>query len=109
MAEMPSRRAALLSAASLMVVPFAASAKPEDYAGGYTTKMYAKTYAAGKPKCFASGAAAPDACAGPGGSVKDPLISRPSAFDKITKPIPVVTAPPPPAKEEKKKEEKPAA
>ena len=73
-----------------------------------TTKMYEKTYAAGKPKCFASGAAAPDACAGPGGSVKDPLISRPSAFDKITKPIPVVTAPPPPAKE-KKKEEKPAA
>ena len=32
--EMPSRRAALLSAASLMAVPFAAQAKPEDYAGG---------------------------------------------------------------------------
>lgn len=33
MAEMPSRRAALLSAAAL-VVPLAAQAKPEDYVGG---------------------------------------------------------------------------
>ena len=33
-AEMPSRRAAVLSAASLLAVPFAAQAKPEDYAGG---------------------------------------------------------------------------
>jgi hypothetical protein len=32
--EMPSRRAALLSAASVLAVPFAAQAKPEDYAGG---------------------------------------------------------------------------
>ena len=33
MMDMPSRRAALLSAASLLV-PMAASAKPEDYFGG---------------------------------------------------------------------------
>ena len=33
-AEMPSRRAAMFSAASLLAVPFAAQAKPEDYAGG---------------------------------------------------------------------------
>ena len=32
--EMPSRRAAILSAASLLAVPFAAQAKPEDYVGG---------------------------------------------------------------------------
>ena len=55
--------------------------------------MYEKTYAAGKPKCFSSGAGAPEVCGGPGGSAKDPLISRPSAFDKIDKPIPVITAP----------------
>ena len=34
MAEMPSRRAALLSGASLLAVPFAVQAKPEDYVGG---------------------------------------------------------------------------
>ena len=34
--EMPSRRAAVLSAASLLALPFAAEAKPEDYAGGCT-------------------------------------------------------------------------
>ena len=67
-----------------------------------TTKEYAKTYAKGKGKCFSSGAGAPEACEGPGGSVKDPLISRPSAFDKIDKPIPDITAP---KKEEPKKEE----
>merc|ERR1719198_2217863 len=89
--EMPSRRAAMLSAASLLALPLAAQAKPEDYVGGYTTKDYAKTFASGKAKCFSSGAGAPDACEGPGGSPKDPLISRPSAFDKIDKPIPVVT------------------
>ena len=32
--EIPSRRAAVLSAASLLAFPFAAHAKPEDYAGG---------------------------------------------------------------------------
>ena len=69
--------------------------------------MYKKTYAKGKAKCFSSGAGAPEACEGPGGSFKDPIISRPSAFDKIDKPIPVIT--PPPKEEPKKKEEKPAA
>ena len=34
MADMPSRRAALLSGASLLAVPFAVQAKPEDYVGG---------------------------------------------------------------------------
>ena len=69
-----------------------------------TDKMYAKTFSAGKAKCFSSGAGAPEACSGPGGSVKDPLISRPGPFDKITKPIPVIEVKkdPPPAKEEKK-------
>lgn len=62
----------------------------------------AKTYAAGKKKCFSSGAGGPDACEGPGGSPKDPLISRPGPFDKIDKPVPVITAP---KKEEPKKEE----
>ena len=65
--------------------------------------MYEKTYAAGKAKCFSSGAGAPDICAGPGGSPKDPLISRPSAFDKIDKPIPVVEYKKPEPTEEKKK------
>ena len=32
--EMPSRRAAVLSAASLLMVPLAAQAAPEDYVGG---------------------------------------------------------------------------
>ena len=68
-----------------------------------TDKKEAKTYAAGKKKCFASGAAGPDACEGPGGSPKDPLISRPGPFDKITSPVPVIEAP---KKEEPKKEAK---
>ena len=69
-----------------------------------TTKMYAKTYAAGKKKCFSSGAGAPEACEGPGGTPKDPLISRPGPFDKITKPVPVVTyKPPEPPKEKEEK------
>ena len=34
MIEMPSRRATLFSAASLLALPFAVEAKPEDYAGG---------------------------------------------------------------------------
>ena len=34
MVEMPSRRAALLSAVSVLAVPLAAQAKPEDYVGG---------------------------------------------------------------------------
>ena len=69
--------------------------------------MYAKTFAAGKPKCFSSGAGAPDACSGPGGSAKDPLISRPSAWDKIDGPIPeIAVKKAEPAKEEKKEEPK---
>ena len=68
--------------------------------------MYEKTFAAGKGKCFSSGAGAPEACAGPGGSAKDPLITRPSAFDKISGPIPEITykKPEEPKKEEKKEE-----
>jgi hypothetical protein len=73
--EMPSRRAAVLSAASLLAVPLAARAKPEDYVGGYTNAMVLKTYEKQKPKCFSSGAGAPDVCEGPGGSPLDPLIS----------------------------------
>ena len=73
-----------------------------------TTKEYLKTYAKGKAKCFSSGAGAPEACEGPGGSAKDPLISRPGPFDKIDKPVPVVTykKPEPPKKEEPKEEKK---
>jgi hypothetical protein len=97
--DMSSRRAAVLSAASLLALPLAAQAKPEDYAGGYTTKAYNKTYAKQKPKCFSSGAAGPDACEGPGGSPKDPLIN-PSYRKTIT--TSVANA----AKPEEKKEEK---
>ena len=102
MMEMPSRRAAVLSAASLLVVPLAAQAKPEDYAGGYTTAMYNKSYKKNPdkgPSCPPPGG---PSCEVPGGSPKDPLISRPGPFDKITKPIPVVTVA---KKEEPKKEE----
>jgi hypothetical protein len=96
--SMPSRRAAVLSAASLLAVPLAAQAKPEDYVGGYTTKMYEKTYAAGKPKCFSSGAGAPDICAGPGGSPKDPLINP----NNPTRSVPTKKKEPPAETTEKK-------
>ena len=76
-----------------------------------TTKMYEKTFAAGKPKCFSSGAAGPDACAGPGGSPKDPLINFKAAPGMSTfsaTGLPIVEAPkpppPPPKKEEPKAE-----
>jgi len=89
-AEMPSRRAAMLSAASLLVVPLAAQAKPEDYAGGYTTKMFDEdAYKPSKPKCFSSGAAAPDACENPGGNPKDSRIYfGPDAVDTSKKAAP---------------------
>mmetsp|Transcript_20768 Transcript_20768/g.35554 ORF Transcript_20768/g.35554 Transcript_20768/m.35554 type:complete len:128 (+) Transcript_20768:52-435(+) len=74
MAGETSSRRAILSAASLLAIPFAAQAKPEDYVGGYTTTKYEETYTAGKAKCFTSGATAPEACAGPGGDPKDPKI-----------------------------------
>lgn len=154
--EMSSRRAALLSAASLLAMPLAAQAKPEDYYGGCacsphllhehrarvvsrlscaaglatsvcsmlspcdmltfwpkfhscscrpsadTTKMYKKTYGKNPDKGGACPPPGGPFCQNPGGSPNDPLISRPSAFEKISKPIPVVM---PPAKEEPKKEE----
>lgn len=84
MMEMPSRRATLLTAASLLAVPLAAQAKPEDYAGGYTTKLYEKTYEKSKEN--------------PGGSPKDPRI-----FFKAGDPP--VAAPKAAPKEEPKKEE----
>lgn len=91
-AELPSRRATMLSAASLLVLPLAAQAKPEDYVGGYTTKMYEETYKKKPDKGPACPPPGGPYCENPGGSPKDPLISRPSAFDKINGPVPVVIA-----------------
>ena len=53
--------------------------------------MYAKTYKKNPDKGGACPAPGGPSCENPGGSIKDPLISRPSAFDKIDKPIPEVT------------------
>jgi len=89
--EMPSRRAALLSAASVLAVPFAVQAKPEDYAGGYTDKEYLKTYKKNPDKGGACPAPGGPSCQVPGGNPKDPLIFRSGPFDKIDKPIPLVT------------------
>ena len=166
--ELPSRRATLLSAASLLALPLAAQAKPEDYYGGCalgplfstrnglalppdftllaaislasclsffpiarcthlpthvltpladlcadTQKEYLKTYKKNPDKGGACPPPGGPSCEEPGGNPKDPIISRPSAFDKITKPIPVIEVkkdPPPEAKkEEKKPEAAPAA
>lgn len=70
-----------------------------------TKKDFEKTFVKGKAKCYSSGAGAPDMCEGPGGSPKDPLITRPSAFDRISGDIPVIAGPKKdePTKEEPKK------
>lgn len=90
----------------------AASLPAEDYFGGYDTKQFEKSYGKNPDKGGACPPPGGPYCANPGGSPKDPLISRASAFDKIDGAIPVVMpkkAEPEPKKEEAKKEEAPAA
>jgi len=91
MAEMPSRRATMLSAASLLALPLAAQAKPEDYVGGYTAKDFEKTFKKNPDKGGACPPPGGPYCENPGGSIKDPLINRPGPLDKIVTPVPIVT------------------
>ena len=63
-----------------------------------TEKMFEKdAYSKTKPKCFSSGAAAPDACENPGGSKNDPRINPWAGNKAAAAPVQVAAAPKPPA------------